>query len=237
MIDTATLEAATGGRYERIDRDEFADVWIVGDVHGCIEELRRLLDRLEPGADDLVVFVGDLVRKGPDSGAVCDLVRDRENLRSVLGNNERKFERGDANLPSLSANDETYLMDLPVVIAIGDALVVHGGIDHRKPLAEHGVGELLTNRSLTPAGSYERPFWFEQRTDGPRVFFGHTVLAEPFATPWAVGLDTGCVYGGQLTAMHLDTGEFVAVEPTETYERRNEDSIVEPRLPGTSVDG
>lgn len=235
--DLDALDAATEGRYERIDPDEWDDVWIVGDVHGCIGELRQLLDRLDPGPDDLVAFVGDLVRKGPDSAAVCDLVRRRPNFRSVRGNNEGKLLRGEASLPALSDDDAASLADLPVAMAIGDALVVHGGIDHRKPLAEHTVAELLTNRSLVPGGSYDRPYWFERRTEAPRVYFGHTVMAEPLVSPWAVGLDTGCVYGGQLTAIEHGTDRIVTVEPAETYQSRGRDGIVEPRPPRVESSG
>lgn len=225
------LATATDGRYERIDPSAWDDVWIVGDVHGCEDALRRLLDAVEFGPADLAVVVGDLVRKGPDSATVTQFVRDRENVRSVMGNNERKLARGDASLPSLSAADREFLTSLPVGIQLGDAIVVHGGVDHRKSLSDHSIDELLTTRSLVPGASYDRPYWFERRTEGPRVFFGHTVMAEPFVSPWAVGLDTGCVYGGRLSAMHLGTGRIEQVSPATTHQSRSADSIVEPRPP------
>lgn len=237
VIDTGSLAAATGDRYERIDPAAWDDVWIVGDVHGCHDAFTTLLDRLALGSNDLAVVVGDLVRKGPDSAAVCRVVRERDDVRSVRGNNEQKLARGDATLPSLSAGDEGFLTALPIAIAIGDALVVHGGIDHRKPLADHSTEELLTTRSLVPGGSYDRPYWFERRTDGPRVFFGHTVMADPFLSPWAVGLDTGCVYGGRLTAMELSSGAIEQVTPAETHQDRDADSIVEPRPPRADAEG
>lgn len=230
-VTTDPLAAATEGRYERIDPAAWDDIWVVGDVHGCHDAFQRLLDDLELGPNDLAVVVGDLVRKGPDSAAVAQLVRERDNVRSVMGNNEGKLVRGDASVPALSAADREYLASLPVAIELGDALVVHGGLDHRKALADHSVEELLTTRSLVPDGSYDRPYWFEERTDGQRVFFGHTVMAEPFISPWAVGLDTGCVYGGRLSAMHLETGRIEQVTPAETYQERSADSIVEPRPP------
>jgi serine/threonine protein phosphatase 1 len=57
------------------------------------------------------------------------------------------------------------------------------------------------------------------------VFFGHTVLSGPFATPYAVGLDTGCVHGRGLTAYDCGRDKFVTVDSTE-YEPRSADSIV-----------
>jgi len=237
MAGTPTQALATDVPHRRIDVDDWAEIYVVGDVHGCRETLERLLDRLDPTPDELVVFVGDLVRKGPDSAGVVDLVRERPNCLSIRGNNEQKLLDGWKSLVSFSDDDLAYLRSLPVVLSWDGAMVVHGGIDHRKPLAEHSVTELLNARSLHSDGGYERPFWFETRRESPRIFFGHTVLAEPFATECAVGLDTGCVYGGQLTAHTWSTGEFVAVEPPETYQSRSDDSIVDPRPETPRLEG
>nr|WP_233274774.1 metallophosphoesterase [Haladaptatus cibarius] len=73
----------------RIDADEWDDIYVVGDVHGCLTELESLLETLGVNDDDdLVVFVGDLIRKGPDSLGVLELVQANDNLLSVRGNNE-----------------------------------------------------------------------------------------------------------------------------------------------------
>lgn len=213
----------------RVRPESWNDIYVVGDVHGCRETLTRLLDVLSPGDDDLVVIVGDLVRKGPDSKGVVDLVRGRENVLSVRGNNEQKLIDGRKRLPALSGEDVSFLESLPVIIGWEDSLVVHGGIDPRKPIAGHSQAELLTMRSLVSEG-YDRPYWFETRREKPRVFFGHTVLSEPFETDWAVGLDTGCVHGRQLTAYRCSTGDFISVEPSTTHMDRSSDSIVDPRV-------
>jgi len=228
--DTPTFDPALDAPTQRIDSTAWDDIYVVGDVHGCQATLERLLAELALTDDDLVVFVGDLVRKGPDSKGVLDLVRERPNLVSVRGNNEQKLVDGRKSIDALTEADYDYVASMPVAISWDDALVVHGGIDHRKPVVEHTLTELLNNRSLVPDGSYDRPYWFETRRESPRVFFGHTVLAEPFVTDHAVGLDTGCVYGGQLTAYDYRTDELVTVEPPETYVSRSADSIVEPRV-------
>jgi serine/threonine protein phosphatase 1 len=217
--------------HRRIDPDEYEETYVVGDVHGCLDSLERLLSKLDATEETLVVFVGDLVRKGPDSKGVVDLIRSRENLVPVRGNNEQKFLTGDASLPELGDEDLSYLTSLPVALSWADGVVVHGGIDPRKPLADHTTEELLTMRSLADAGGYDRPLWFEQTHDLPRVFFGHTPLARPFVTPDAVGLDTGCVYGGQLTAFDCQRERFVAVEPPRTYQHRPDDKFITPKVP------
>ena len=215
--------------HQRIDSTAWEDIYVVGDVHGCRDSLERLLDSLSPSRDDLVVFVGDIVRKGPDSRGVLELVRERPNFRTVRGNNEQKLVDGRASLDALTDDHLAYLESLPVLLSWDDVVVVHGGIDHRKPLAEHTLTELLNTRSLAPEGGYERPYWFETRDRLPQVFFGHTVLTEPLVSRYAVGLDTGCVYGGQLTAYDYRAGTPRAVDPPEAYHSRSADSIVEPR--------
>lgn len=230
MSSTVTLNPKIDATHDHIDSTEWDDIYVIGDVHGCHSSLSRLLDTLSPGADDLVVFVGDLVRKGPDSKGVLDLVRDTPNFRSVRGNNEQKLLDGRKSIDTLTDDDLAYIESLPAIISWDNVAVVHGGIDHRKPVVEHTLDELLNNRSLVPDGSYERPYWFETRRESPRVFFGHTVLAEPFDSEYAVGLDTGCVYGGQLTAYDYRAGEILSVEPRETHVSRSADSIVDPRV-------
>ena len=221
---------AVGAResHHRIAADRWEDIYVVGDIHGCRTAFERLVDRIDPSADTLFVVVGDLVRKGPDSHGVVEFVRERENVISVRGNNEAKIIRGDKGVPELTDEDREYIASLPHAISWEGNLVVHGGVDPDRPLSDHELGELLTMRSLAPGGSYDRPFWFEEYAASPRVFFGHTVLAEPFESASAVGLDTGCVYGGELTAYHTESGEFVSVEPAETYQERDDDSIVTP---------
>ncbi len=214
--------------HQRLNADRWEDIYIVGDVHGCLSELEALVEKLSVEPDDLVVFVGDLVRKGPDSCGVLEFVMERPNMFTVRGNNEQKLIDGDAELPALGPKHIEYIESLPVIISWDDVAVVHGGIDHRKSLAEHSVDELLNMRSLAEEGGYNRPFWFETRRESPRIFFGHTVLAEPLETEATVGLDTGCVYGRELTAYRCSTGEFISIDANKAHENRSMDSIVVP---------
>ncbi len=214
--------------HHQIDPKNWDSIYVVGDIHGCLDAFERLLERLSVWPDDLVVSVGDLVRKGPDSAGVLSLVRERDNILSVRGNNEQGLLDGSKSDPALDETDLAYIETLPLAISFDDTLVVHGGLDHHKTVADHSPEDILEMRSLTGSG-YDRPYWFETRTEQPRVFFGHTVLSEAFETPAAVGLDTGCVYGGQLTAYDWESEVFLSVDPAETYRERSADSIVDPR--------
>ncbi|MDQ2645633.1 MAG: metallophosphoesterase, partial [Myxococcota bacterium] len=63
---------------------------LIGDVHGCAAELSELLERLGPRQGDQVVFVGDLVARGPDSPGVLRLIRELGG-RAVRGNHEERL--------------------------------------------------------------------------------------------------------------------------------------------------
>jgi len=213
--------------HQHVEAANWNDIYIVGDPHGCRVELDELCDAIELSDDDLLVFVGDLVRKGPDSKGVVDRVRNAPNMLTVRGNNEEKLLRGDKTLPELTDDDLEWIASLPVVISLPGTLVVHGGIDPRKPRADHDVDDIQNTRSLVDGGSYDPPYWFEQY-DGPeRVFFGHTVLERPVVREHAVGLDTGCVYGGELTAYNWRTGELIGVPAAETIVDRSEEKFLD----------
>ncbi|GAB3665520.1 metallophosphoesterase family protein [Halopiger thermotolerans] len=221
----AQSDGAVPFAHRRIDLERYDDVYVVGDVHGCLEELEALLATLSLGEDDLAVFVGDLVRKGPESRAVLERVRESPRLLSVRGNNEQKLLDGDAALPELDDRDREYVASLPVAIGWDGGLVVHGGVDPTRTLDAHSAGDVLTMRSPRGDG-YDGPFWFEAYDGPPRVFFGHTVLEEPLEREWAVGLDTGCVYGGRLTAYDVRRDRFVSVD-CEARVDRDDDKIVD----------
>ncbi|WP_256289210.1 metallophosphoesterase family protein [Halobellus inordinatus] len=220
--------------HERLDVSEWDDVYVVGDVHGCRADLERLLRKLEVTDDDLVAFVGDLVRKGPDSKGVLDLVRESANMVTVRGNNEEKLLRGSKSIAALTDEDLDWIADRPVALSWEDTLVVHGGVDPRKSLADHDVDDLQNFRSLS--SGYERPFWWEVYEGPDRVFFGHTPLAAPVVREHAVGLDTGCVYGNELTAYDWRNDEFVTVCPEETVQSRKESKWVRPRQTTIAAD-
>jgi serine/threonine protein phosphatase 1 len=213
--------------HKRLDVDDHDSIYVVGDVHGSRASLEELLETIGLNDDDLVVFVGDLVRKGPDSPGVIDIVRDDPRLVSVRGNNEQKIVRGDTDPDWLRDGDRAYLESLPVVISFDDALVVHGGIDPERPLGEHTIDDILTMRAPHGDG-YNGPFWYDDY-DGPyRVFFGHTVHDRPLEREYAVGLDTGCVYGGTLTAYDYWNDEFLTTTPPTTHQERSDSNVVNP---------
>lgn len=229
LADNSLFKPTIEPQHDRIDAGDYDDIYIVGDVHGCVNELETLVSTINVTPDTLLVFVGDLVRKGPDSRAVLDLVRDHPTMQAVRGNNEQKLIEDRADADWLSDADRQFIESLPVAISWEHTLVVHGGIDPQKPLIDHTIEDLLTKRGLGLDSDPGAPYWFNHHHTPPKVFFGHTVFETPFESRWAVGLDTGCVYGGALTAYHYTTGDYISVKAEQTYEFRPAEQFISPQ--------
>jgi serine/threonine protein phosphatase 1 len=205
---------------------------IVGDVHGCLAELQDLLRAARVQSSDRLISVGDLLCKGPDSRGVLEWAMRTPNLECVLGNHELRFlncwRRG--AVPDVKPYDlETYasfgdgyeaamrfVSRWPLTIAEKDFLVVHAGFDPRRPLARQSDVALTNMRRLKDT---EQP-WYERYEDERLVVFGHWAQPEPVVRRNAIGLDTGCVYGGALTALILPERRLVRVPARRAYARK-----------------
>lgn len=207
---------------------------MVGDVHGCADELADLLRACEHGRSDEVVFVGDLVAKGPDSRGVLAAFR-ALGARGVRGNHDAHVlrwldarDRGEAPpslgrahrdvAEALDERDWATLRDLPPWLRLPThgALVVHGGVVPGVALELQDPRLLMNLRTLRPDGTgstrAEDGVLWGQAWPGPElVLFGHHARAGLQRHPHAIGLDTGCVYGGQLSACILPARAIVSV--------------------------
>lgn len=226
-------------------------IWI-GDVHGCARELSDLLDEVAPTTGDQVVFVGDLVARGPDTPGVIRLAK-QFHSQAVLGNHEhrmllardavRQGKRGprlgpshQALLTQLSESDWDYLKALPLSLEFPthNIRVVHAGVRPGVKFKKQEAWTLLHIRSLTKQGAasdrYSEKSWAAAYDDDPHIVFGHNAQAGLQLHRCATGLDTGCVYGGALTALVLEEGQ----SPPPVKERR--DCLVSVRSRGRYVD-
>lgn len=207
---------------------------VVGDVHGCIDELRDLVAR-HAASDDLVVLVGDLVAKGPDSQAVVAFARER-GMRAVLGNHDNKVlecrtPRPGQTAPkahhhkvaaTLEEDDWRYLEALPLWLDLGEGFaVLHGGAVPGVPLASQERDHLLAMRSVTdddrPSTRIEGRPWASLWPGPEHVLFGHDAVRGLQRCAHATGLDTGCVYGKELTGMVLPERRLVSVPARRAY--------------------
>ena len=207
---------------------------VIGDIHGCYDELLDLLEKVAPGADDRVVCVGDLIVKGKKNREVLELLMAEARFSSVLGNHDRallRYWRGDnvklkdeqeearAELEVNKARYAAYLGQLPLMIDLGSHLVVHAGVRPGVALDEQSVEDLTELRTLgEDRTSREGTPWYDVYEGEKMVLFGHWPAREPRRSRRAIGLDTGCVYGHRLTAYVVETGELVSVPARRAYD-------------------
>lgn len=185
--------------------------WIIGDVHGCAESLRELVEQFP--VDDRLVFCGDVINRGPrieeSMGIAWQLV---ESGRAVwlMGNHERDLvdalRGGEGPRLRTLAGCDTYRQ-------LGET-GCRAWLDRleRLPMAFWGRGWVATHAGFDPLSwqphlSIRLPFW--QAYDGRfgDVVVGHTPGPEVRRLNRIVLIDTGACFGGALTAYCPETGE------------------------------
>ena len=224
-------------------------VYIVGDVHGCVDHLAVLLDRIDTDiarsdTPAQVVFVGDYIDRGPDSADVVRFVFEMaqdfpEMVVTLAGNHEQmlldfladpsgksgrrwlrhgglqtlasfgvgKGVTGDSVSAALlfdaagdlqeamGADMVNWLRSLPTSWKSGTLWVVHAAADPSLSMEAQSDTVLKWGHGA---------FLSEERLDGQWVAFGHQPFEAPFFADGKIGVDTGAVYGGQLTAARVD---------------------------------
>lgn len=240
-------------------------------MHGCLVELQELIHVLNVYEDDHLVFVGDLVDRGPFPVDTVKFVRQvalERRVTVLLGNHESKMlkwrlreaqrlETGrenkmrppspkrQAEWESFAEDDVAWLRGLPATAELPENWVaVHAGLFPGLPLMEQDVEKIIRLRTLYPdtlkagqltdeAGPLVDPpgtVKWSSLWKGPwSVVYGHAVhsLEHPQVDRmWSesnemiacIGIDTGCCFGGRLTAAVL--GRNGSVEFTQVQAKR-----------------
>lgn len=208
----------------------------VGDVHGCHDEMMKMLEclRYTPG-DDTIYFTGDLINKGPCSVKVIREIL-ANGFKCVLGNHEARLLQL-ANTPeSLWTEKEKRMADIlkepfwiagvvknwPLWIDTPNALLVHAGIEPgKRKLEEMDPNVILSVRTWDGKGkdlnSPTDPPWFECVKWTKLVVFGHWAAKGLVDIPGFRGLDSGCVYGKSLSAYSLEENRLYTVPAKKVY--------------------
>jgi len=208
---------------------------IIGDVHGCIDELNDLLALAEVNKKkDRILFIGDLIAKGPESGAVYARYK-KLGGQSVLGNHEFKLlealNGGNDSSNFVSQLKKSFgkkfdgfvedLREWPTWIETDEAIAVHAGLVPGQPVAKSSVSDLVNIRTWDGSGkdlqNPDNPPWYKFYKKKKLVVFGHWARLGGVVRDNVVGLDTGCVYGGKLSAILLPGREIVSVPARKTY--------------------
>lgn len=215
---------------------------IIGDVHGCMQELSLLLQKIEISENDRVIFLGDLVDKGPDPLEVLRFVR-KSGFECILGNHEEKHIRIQGHkragrkinnkitedmisvIEQMNDEDYSWLCSLPRIIRPTPKwILVHGGLFSGIPPESQkdtcirlryvsGPGKMHAVQ-MDDKGNFidpkDMPYWAEIWQGPENVIYGHNVHSLDSPTRFdhgqyhCFGIDTGCVYGGNLTAMIIE---------------------------------
>jgi len=207
---------------------------VVGDIHGCYDELMDLLNQLNFGVSDRIVSVGDLVTKGPKNREVLELFMKDSRFSTVIGNHdlalrrlwngeevELKASQKEAHRELKADKDRftPYLNSLPFMIDLGSHLVVHAGLRPNVELHSQTTEDLTQIRTLgEDRESKDGTPWYDVYDGEKVVLFGHWPASDPRRGRMALGLDTGCVYGHQLTAYTIETDELNSVPARRTYD-------------------
>jgi serine/threonine protein phosphatase 1 len=198
---------------------------IIGDIHGCYDELQALLDLAAVSDDEPILAIGDILDKGEQPGQVLDFFLNHPQASSLRGNHEERHLRWviQHEKPPLAQQitrerlgevryDQAieYMRQMPLYADLPDILVIHAYLECGIPLAYQDTG-LLTGTD------YELPLdWHEQYTDEKPLAFGHKDYSggknQAFVIPGRIyALDSRCVTGGQLSALKLPEWDIISV--------------------------
>jgi len=202
-----------------------------------------LINEVAPDPSDRIYLLGDLVNGGPDSAAVVRWARARKNCQCIVGNHELRLLRwklggdpsalknGDTETAgALNEADWRFLAGMPLTLEITEhkTLLVHGGFAPGKPWAKQPPEVVTRIQVIDPEGKPAKrseapgdaPSWADFWTGPPFVVYGHTPRQDVFRRRWSLGLDTGCVYGGKLSALVLPGHRLVQVKARKAYKER-----------------
>lgn len=201
--------------------------YVVGDIHGCANKLKKLLKLIEDF--DQLIFVGDYIDRGPSSKEVLDIIMDfdkSDNVIALKGNHEDmcvyahlgidffnwSFRNGgketiksfDGNIPE---NYLKWMKDLPEKFENDLGYFIHAGMMPGIPFEEQHRDDILWLRE---------PFLSTDFKWNKVIYHGHTPVKEVDIKSNRVNVDTGCVYNnykgfGFLSAYCIESGEVVKV--------------------------
>lgn len=242
-------------------RDESGPFDIIGDIHGCADELEALLGKLgyrradqswDHSHDDgrRAIFLGDIVDRGPRILDSCQIVRsmveaghalcvpgnhDMKLVRRLKGRNVRITHGLKETLEEMeNLPEDTRESTAKQVSDFFDKLVSHFVLDQGRLVVAHaGMKEEMQGRASGQVRSFAmfgettgetdefglpvRYNWAADYRGKAHVVYGHTPVPEPEWLNRTINVDTGCVFGGKLTALRYPELELISVDAARTY--------------------
>ena len=205
---------------------------VIGDIHGCYEELLLLLDKIQLQDKDEIISIGDLVDRGPKSKEVVQFFMKHPQASAIMGNHEDKhiriFDKEFA--PSLSQKiciEEfgdfwktavEYFRTLPLYLYRAPFWLVHAGMLPRLHPKNQPRNALLRAKMPWMKNNYDKSYggWWKYYKGAP-VVFGHSVFNNVHIENQTFGIDTGACHGKQLSAIILEERAIVQVSSAKDY--------------------
>ena len=208
-------------------------IFVIGDIHGCYDKLRTLMDKIPVDLQqDKLIFIGDYIDRGSQSFKVMDyLVKLKMRHPGIIflkGNHESMFENYltgvDRFTYLLNGGQETLDEYLQQPVHTGSSPVPKDHMDFIKSLVMYYETEdyIFVHAGLRKKVPLEKQkskdlLWIRNSfisTDykfGKRVIFGHTPFKKPLVEKNKIGIDTGAVFGNKLTCVQLPELIFFSV--------------------------
>ena len=198
-------------------------IYIISDVHGCYKSLKALINQFPNKENSKIVFVGDLIDRGPSSCEVVKFIMDN-NYDYVLGNHEKMFLEfapskenedlsnskhwlfkcgGEQTLKSYTCKDEYYkqydfIKTLPLYIEYKD----YKTVDNRYLVVSHSsVGKVWDKRDSKNENDIEEfsshlLYSRYKNSNNKEIFnvFGHTIFSTPVINEYSAAIDLGCYH-------------------------------------------
>lgn len=201
----------------------------IGDVHGCLTELKDLVHEIKPTSLDRVILLGDMINRGPHQPEVVRYVYEK-GFECLLGNHEyhyvsawRHNKKYREIYENIGFDIHKWILRLPSFIETPQFIAVHAGLEPNKHPSKSPV-EILSNiRTWDGVGQDLRnpknPPWYEFYKGEKPVFYGHWAKEGLNIRENTIGLDSGCVYGNALSAYILETRSLIQVQSLKVYEQ------------------
>lgn len=229
---------------------EFPDinkVVIIGDVHSCFAELTELIEQINTIAGNrTLVFVGDLIDRGPNPFEVLQLVmklKQEGRALAVKGNHDEKLFRwlNGKNVQLWHGLEYTtaqlkragnafqdqvrqFIAQMPfqLVLDKDQLLIAHAGLSERLQKQDSDAMRSFalfgdTTGQKDEFGLPVRRDWAKNYSGKRMVVYGHTPLIQPYWKNNTVNIDTGCAFGGKLTCLLYPEKEIIQVDAHRQY--------------------
>ena len=255
-VDAVKIERQALWNNKKHERGPFD---IIGDIYGCFDETQTLLKKLgyeisktknryfvKHPASRKIIFVGDLVDRGPRTPEVIRLAKhaiEDEQAFCVLGNHDDKLKRAlmgkkvkiahglQESLDQFEQESEAFRAEARDFLASlishyvfdnGGLAVAHAGI--KEEFIGRGAPSIKqfcmygeTTGEIDEFGLPVRYPWAEDYRGNTLIVYGHTPIPEPEWINNTINIDTGCVFGGKLTALRYPEKELVSVPARKVY--------------------